>query len=155
MVQEVYVVQNKVVVFMPPAFMDKSSVNLVRNTRPFGKLHETSSGAVRVFFEVLCRRQRPDVLSQRFAELMFVFENNSGLKSQEPFVFCLAPQSVDCAQCIVILKIVPIDRRRIEVRIFIAPREWNELFRLTTRFGVVAKLRLQFTSGGSISGDRR
>src|SRR5215510_2291484 len=100
MVQEVGIIQNKAVVSTTP-FPDKSSGNLVSNTGPFGQGHQTLFGAVSVFFVPVCSRQRPYILGERFAELVLVFENNSGLKSQERFVVRLAPQSADRAQRVV------------------------------------------------------
>src|ERR1044072_1352644 len=155
MVQEVRVVHNKVVVFILPAFLSKSSVNLARNTRPFRKRYEAISGAVGVRIVIARRIQRPDILVERGTELMFVYENDSGLESIERFVFLLLPQSMDGAQRIVILVIVPIDRRRIEIGILVAAREWNELFPLGTRLRVVAELRLHFTGAGPVSNNRR
>ena len=83
MVQVVCVVPNKGVVPIAPAFLYKGSVNLFRNTRPFGKLYKAISGAIGVSVVIACRIQRPYILVERFAQLMFVFENNSGLKSIE------------------------------------------------------------------------
>src|SRR6185369_17427260 len=154
MVQEVCVVQNKAIVSITFALLDKSGVNLIRNTGALGKTYEAVSGAVCVCIEIARRIQRPDILVERGAELMFVFENNPRLKSIERFVLLLLSQSVDRAQRIVVLIIVPVDRRRIEVCIFLAACEWNELFPLSTRFGVVAELRLHFTGASPISRDR-
>src|SRR5262245_61491842 len=113
MVQEVSIVQNKAIVPIT-TLPDKSSGYLVSNTGLFGKRYQAFSGAVRVFVVPVCSRQRPDILGERFAELVLVFENNSGLKSQQPFIIFLPPQNADGTQRIVILKVVPIDRCRIE-----------------------------------------
>ena len=153
MVQEVCVVPNKGVVLIAPAFLNKGSGYLVKHTGPFGERYEPVSGAVRIGIVIACRIQRPDILVEGCAELMFVFENNPRLKSIERFVVLLLSQSVYRAQRIVVLIIVPVDRRCIEVCIFLAAREWNELFPLSPRFGVVAELRVDFTGARSISGD--
>ena len=99
MVQVVCVIPNKRVVFNLPPFLDKRGVNLFRKSRPFGKRYETISGTVRVGVVIACRIQRPDIFVERCAELMFVFENDSGLKSIESFVLRLLPQRGAGARC--------------------------------------------------------
>ncbi len=141
MVQKIGIVQNKAVISIT-AFLDKCSGYQIGNTGAFGKRYEAFSGAVRVFVVPVCSRERPDILSERFAELVLVFKNNSRLKSQQRFVVPLAPQSMDRAQRIVVLKVVPIDRCRIEEGIFISTRYWNQLFPLGARFVVIAQLGL-------------
>src|ERR1051325_8163229 len=98
MVKEICVGQNNALVFIAPAFLEKGSGNLLRNTSPFGKRQKAASSAVRVFVVILRCRQRPDILSERFSKLMFVFENHSGLKIIERFVVFLLPQDADRAQ---------------------------------------------------------
>src|ERR1043166_10052500 len=111
MIEKICVVQNNALLFNAPAFLEKGSGNLLRSTRPFGKRQKAASSAVRVFVVILRCRQRPDILSERFSKLMFVFENHSGLKIKERFVSFLLCRDADRAQRIVVLIVVPIDRR--------------------------------------------
>src|SRR5437870_1670126 len=81
---------------------------------------------------------------------MLVFQDYARLKCVEWFVVRLPPQSLDRAQCIVVLKIVPVDRGRIEIGFRPAVTERDQFLPLRARAIVVTQLCLDLAGSRAI-----